>query len=59
MPQVLFENNRTVTAFEGLDVQPKATPAQPDAPIGAVEASELEELFGKSGEPTWNRTAPP
>ena len=42
-----------------LDVQPNATPAQPAAGEEALDPSELEELFGKSGEPRRNRTFNP
>src|SRR5690606_5516749 len=42
-----------------LDAQPSATPAQPGQPVRALEPSELEELFGKSGEPRRNRTFNP
>ena len=42
-----------------LDVQPLATPAQPAAGVSAVDSSELEELFGESGEPRRNRTFNP
>jgi len=42
-----------------LDTQPSATPAQPDVPVSAAEASEREELLGKSGEPRRNRTFNP
>jgi len=42
-----------------LDTQPSATPAQPEPPVRALEPSELEEMFGESGEPRWNRTSNP
>ena len=42
-----------------LDTQPSATPAQPEQPVRALEPSELEEMFGESGEPRRNRTFNP
>lgn len=37
-------------------MQPDATPAQPGAEVNAIDPSESEELFGKSGEPRRSRT---
>jgi integrase len=41
-----------------LDTQPSATPAQPDDTIAADDASEVAELFGKSGEPDFHQLEP-
>ena len=52
-------NRAAVDRLDDAPTQPDATPAQPEPFVEEDDASELQVLFGKSGEPRRNRTFNP
>jgi hypothetical protein len=52
-------NRAAVDRLDDAPMQPDATQAQPEPLNDEATLAEMQELFGKSGEPRWNRTSNP